>query len=115
MTKPWSDIRDYYAALVKAGGSFRAMHRLVKQIASSRYKDGVFAWTSAFDLCIVQQPVIYPYDGPYLRVSPLHDNQLEFRYVDTPNEEKQWCRIGDGPGAFARLERFFEQLHWFNG
>lgn len=113
MIRPWNEIRDQYAALVRAGGSLRAMHELVRQIGSSRYKDGIFAWTSAYDLCIVQQPVNHPYNGPYLRVSPVHDDQLEFRYVDTPFQEQQWCRVVAGPFAFARLERFFEQLDWF--
>ena len=114
MTRPWDQIRAHYRSLVKAGSSLRAMHELVRSIESSRYRDGIFAWTSMYDLCIVQTPVNYPYDGPYLRVSPLHDGQLEFRYVDTAIEDKQWSRVVDGPGSFARLERFFEELHWFN-
>lgn len=89
------------------------MAELVREIESSRYKEGLFAWTSAFDLCIVQMPVTYPYDGPYLKISSVKDVLLEFRYIDTPIEAKQWRRVVAGADGFARLERFLEQLHWF--
>jgi hypothetical protein len=89
------------------------MHKLVSNIESSRYVPGLFAWTSAYDLCIAQTPVTYPYHGPHLRVSPLENGQLEFRYLDTQIEQKQWRRVVDGAEGFARLERFIEQLHWF--
>jgi hypothetical protein len=89
------------------------MVQLIREIGSSRYKEDLFAWTSEFDLCIVQTPVTYPYDGPYLKISPFKDGQLEFRYIDTPMEAKQWRRVVAGADAFARLERFLEQLHWF--
>lgn len=89
------------------------MAQLVREIESSRYKEGLFAWTSAFDLCIAQTPVSYPYDGPYLKISSPKDGLLEFRYIDTPIEAKQWRRVVAGADGFARLERFLEQLHWF--
>lgn len=90
------------------------MHELVRAIEASRYKDGLFGWTSANDLCIVQTPVTYPYDGPVLKISPASDGQLEFRYIDTHIKDKQWHRLVDGPAAFARLENFIKQLHWFS-
>ena len=90
------------------------MAQLVHEIESSRYKEGLFAWTSAFDLYIVQTPVTYPYDGPYLKISPIRDGLLEFRYIDTPIEAKQWRRVVAGADGFARLERFLKQLHWFS-
>ena len=46
-------------------------------------------------------------------ISPLTHGKLEFRYVDTYIESKQWYRVVDGARAFARLERFIKQLHWF--
>src|SRR5215475_13218789 len=113
MIRSWDDIRDHYAGRPAAERSLQAMHKLVSLIASSRYKDGLFGWTSANDLCIVQTPASYPYNGPYLRISPIADGQLEFRYIDTLLEDKQWRRIVDGADGFARLERFLEQLHWF--
>lgn len=89
------------------------MAQLVLEIESSRYEDGLFAWTSVFDLCIVQTPVTYPYEGAYLKISPIEDGQLEFRYLDTPIETKQWRRVVAGADGFARLERSLEHLHCF--
>lgn len=47
-----------------------------------------------FDLCIVQTEVSYPDDGPCpsLRVSPISEHQIEFRYIDTHDKAKQWHR-----------------------
>ena len=119
MIKPWEEIYRFYVTLEQIYAtldqteSSRAMVQLVREIESSRYKQGLFAWTSAFDLCIVQTPMTYPYDGPYLKISPVKDGQLEFRYIDTPIEAKQWCRVVGGANGFARLECFLEHLHWF--
>ena len=65
------------------------------------------------ELRIVQQPVAYPYDGPFLVISPRSDGRVDFRYVDTPIERKQWRRTAPGDNAFDRLERFTEDLRWF--
>jgi hypothetical protein len=53
-----------------------------------------------------------PYDGPYLRISPRFDGTIEFRYIDTHIEDKQWRRVVNENDAFARLERFMGQVHW---
>ena len=90
-----------------------AMKTLVKQIRGSRYENGIFAWTSMYDLCIVQTEVEYPYDGPYLRVSPQQNGKVEFRYVDTLKKKNQWVRLVSAGDAFDRLRRFFDDLHWF--
>ena len=65
------------------------------------------------DLCITQTSASYPHEWPYLRVSPLFDGRIEFRYMDAAIEHKQWSRIVAGDAAFERLERFFQQLKWF--
>jgi hypothetical protein len=64
------------------------------------------------DLCIAQVPCTYPYNGPYLRVSPRFDGTIEFRYIDTAIEERQWHRLVNEEDAFRRLELFMDQLHW---
>ena len=66
-----------------------------------------------FDLCITQTEVIYPYFGPYLRVKPLFNGQIEFRYLDTTDESKQWHRTVASSEAIPRLRSFLSQLHWF--
>ncbi len=109
----WNEIHARYAAVPAGERSLQAMQKLVGEINQSRYKEGLFAWTSANDLCIVQTPVSYPYNGPYLRISPIANGQLEFRYIDTPVKDKQWHRVVDGAAGFARLELFLKQLHWF--
>jgi hypothetical protein len=112
MTRPWADIADFYRWLVKGGMSIGAMVRLVEQVEGSCYARGLHAWTSMHDLCIVQVPCTFPYDGPYLRISPRFDGTIEFRYIDTPFYEKQWRRVVKEEDAFERLERFTDQLRW---
>ena len=122
MVRPWKSIRLRYADhvrdghLVKAGLPVDRMLDLVQAIEGSRYATGLRstpAWKSMHDLCIVQTPVSYPYDGPYLRISPLIGRKLEFRYLDTFNKDRQWHRTVEGSEGFARLEKFIDQLHWF--
>jgi len=113
LIKPWANIRDYFEELANLSDSFEAMAILVTEIERSRYKEGLFGWTSMHDLCIAQTSVTYPHLEPYLRISPISAGQLEFRYVDTHNEKKQWQRVVHGSDGFHRLERFLAQLHWF--
>jgi hypothetical protein len=112
MTRPWAQHEAHYRDGVDAGVSVRGMLRLVEQIRASSYERGLHAWTSMFDLCIAQLPCTYPYDGPYLRISPRFDGTIAFRYFDTHIEAKQWHRIVKDEDAFSRLERFMEQVHW---
>ena len=74
---------------------------------------GLFGWTSMLDLCIVQTEVSYPYDGPLLRLSPVSDHQIEFRYIDTHDKAQQWHRTVDAEQALPRLIKFLDQLRWF--
>jgi hypothetical protein len=108
MTKPWADIEASYRGRDEVAG----MLRLVEQVRASPYEPALHAWTSMHDLCIVQVPCTHPYDGPYLRVSPRFDGTIEFRYVDTYIENKQWHRVVNEHDAFQRLERFMQQVHW---
>jgi hypothetical protein len=113
MIRPWSEIRQRYADTAGASAALTAMLGLVNEIESSTYANALFAWTSMHDLCIAQTAVTYPYDGPYLRISPRENGRLEFRYLDTSNADKQWHRTVEGKDAFTRLQSFVEQLHWF--
>jgi|SRR5215471_7723046 len=113
MILPWNQIRQHYSATADSSAALKAMLNLVDEITASPYADGLFAWTSMHDLCIAQTRVTYPYDGPYLRISPRDNGRLEFRYLDTPSVDKQWHRTVDGDDAFRRLERFATRLHWF--
>jgi hypothetical protein len=107
--KAWGDIGGHYGAL---GASGEGMLRFVEAIRSSPYASTLYAWTSVNDLCIAQVPGSHPYNSPYLRVSPVGDGTIEFRYVDTNFVSKQWHRRVNDDDAFRRLELFLDQLHW---
>jgi hypothetical protein len=88
------------------------MVSLVEQIQGSRLSR-LYAWTSMHDLCLVQTPASYPYDGPYLRIAPKFDGTVELTYVDTGVPNRQWRRgVPDG-SVFERLDRLTRELHWF--
>lgn len=112
-TRPWPEILTFYEDLSGVSPAFESMRSLVADILRSRYVSAIHAWTSMHDLCIVQREVTYPFDGPFLRVSPVADGRLDFRFVDTYIEEEQWHRVVPGTAGFSRLERFFFQVHWF--
>ena len=113
MVRSWDEIRETYSDFVENGLKLKPMLNLVESIQESPYADGLYAWTSMHDLCIVQAPVTYPYDGPYLRISPQFNGKVEFRYVDTHVASKQWHRTESEEKLFKRLEGFLNQLHWF--
>jgi hypothetical protein len=113
MYRTWGGLKQFYAEPAKFLPELEAMASLVEQINSSRYAEGVWGWQSIHDLCIAQMPTGKPYSGPYLRIRPLFDGNVEFRYFDTMVEEKQWHRTVPAREAFSRLEIFFDQLHWF--
>lgn len=60
------------------------------------------------DLCVVQHPTD-PYNSPpHIRISPLHDGTVEFRYIDTLIKKKQYKRLAKEEEAFLRLERMLD-------
>ncbi len=92
------------------------MLQLVIAIEKSPYAAGLFAWQSHWDLFIAQTYIDgHLYNGPRLKISPTANSceKVEFRYIDTLDEAKQWHRVVDGADAFARLESFIQQLNWF--
>lgn len=114
MTQPWPQIVARYEDYTGDVRSIRALGRLARQISESPLANGLFAWTSMFDLCIVQTPVSYPYDGPWLRISPNGEDRIEFRYLDTPEKAKQWHRTVEADQEWPRLIKFLDQLRWFS-
>jgi hypothetical protein len=89
------------------------MLALVKHVADSPLAAGLHPWTSMFDLFLTQTAVSYGYDGPRLRISPTHNGQIEFRYIDTCDAEKHWHRTVEATEAVPRLLKFLDQLRWF--
>jgi hypothetical protein len=113
MTQPWPKIVARYEDYKGEQRSIRALETLARRISESSLCHGLFAWTSVFDLCVVQTPVSYPYDGPWLRISPISEGQVEFRYLDTFEKTQQWHRTVDAEQAWSRLIKFLDQLRWF--
>jgi hypothetical protein len=113
MIMSWAEVKEFYQSLADQHPRLSPMLRLVEAVESSRYASGLYPWTSMADLCVQQVPSGKPYDGPFLRISPRSDSTVEFRYIDTGVESRQWHRVVEADHAFARLERFIEQLHWF--
>lgn len=113
MDKPWTNIVAQYAEYAERGPAMLAMLALTQRIANSPLAQGLHAWTSMFDLCITQTEVTYPYNGPYLKVSPLPDGRVEFRYLDTQEKDKQWHRTVEATETVPRLLKFLAQLRWF--
>lgn len=113
MTQPWHQVVARYEDYKSEQRSIRALGTLAWQISQSPLAEGLFAWTSMFDLCIVQTPVSYPYDGPLIRISPIEKERIEFRYFDTRIEASQWHRTVDADQVFPRLIKFLDQLRWF--
>jgi hypothetical protein len=109
--RTWSEIKSDYE---KFQSPLKGMVELVERLETSRYASGVWAWTSMTDLCLAQMPIIDdPYSAPYLKISPHLNGNVEFRYLDTHVGSRQWHRVVSEAEAFSRLEKFFEQLHWF--
>ena len=113
MTEPWCKIVAFYDDFLPDEPSVQAVGDVARHINHGRLRSGLFAWTSHMDLFITQMPVSYPYDGPRLGISPRFDGTVEFRYIDTWDEKKQWHRTVDGSDAIQRLHGFLDQLTWF--
>lgn len=112
VNKPWSSIVERCRGHTGKSRSIRAVEAMFAHIANGPLATALFAWTSMFDVCITQTPVAYPCDGPFLLVSPRLDGQVEFRYIDTREKEKQWVRVEKPERGVSRLHLFLRQLKW---
>jgi hypothetical protein len=113
VTESWPDVVARYESYRSEEASLIAMLQLVKRIAKSDLAAGLHPWTSMFDLFLTQAPVSYPYEGPRLKISPTHQGQIEFRYIDTTDDSQQWHRTVAASEVVQRLLKFLDQLRWF--
>jgi hypothetical protein len=114
MTQPWPQIVARYEDYKGEVQSIHTLGRLARRISESPLERSLFASPHMFDLDIVQIPVSDPFDGPFLRLSPvLSEDRIEFRYIDTYDKAKQWHRMAEADQAWARLIKFLDQLGWF--
>lgn len=88
-----------------------ALERVSCAIGEGPIAADLYPWTSVDALCI-QQTNVPPFTGPYLALTPLADGSIEFRYVDTAIERRQWKRIESPETALARLDHVIAELHW---
>ena len=112
MIREWSEILDQYESYGEKDPAIDGVRNLVAYIVGGKLSTVLYAWTSMFDLCIVQTEIQYPYNGPCLRISPLSGGIIEFRYIDTAIASRQWHREVMPEEAISRLHGFLSQLHW---
>jgi hypothetical protein len=108
MITSWAEIARFYADL-----RLEAMARLAREIESSRYSQGLFGWTSMQELCVSQHDVDPYFRALHIKISPLLNGKIEFKYIDTSIEKRRYTRVVPEAEAFQRLERIIKQLHWF--
>lgn len=117
MDEDWSQIRDRFRVLRKTAPSglwadaLFGVEQLAHHIAAGPHRDFIFGWTSIHDLC-VQQTDVRPHSGPFLRVRPLTTGVIEFRYLDTAIQNRQWFREVPPAGVIGRFDTFLDQLGW---
>lgn len=111
-TVPWGEIVSGYDDAPDEP-AITAIKTLAKQIMQTPLSDGLHGWTSMWELCIAQAADSAPYEGPYLKISPVGEDVIEFRYVDCVDPDRQWHRNVESMDAWDRLLRFLDQLHWF--
>jgi hypothetical protein len=59
----------------------------------------------------IQQMDVNTFSTSHLRVSPQLDGTVEFRYVDTHIQSRQWSRTVPSEGVIARFEKFLIGSH----
>lgn len=114
LTRPWSVLAADYRTREKGLPTVQALADLCEYIEARPIRSGVHAWTSMWDLCIVQKPVTYPHHGPYLRILPLETvGVVEFRLIDTYRRDRQWSRCEPPEQVIDRFKHTMRQLNWF--
>ena len=113
MAKPWPELIVRYDGLET--DSLRAIGSLCRHINANPLGHSIYGWTSLHDLCISQTDMPYPPSGPFLNVSAIGPEEVEFRYLDTGPVERQWHWTVRPEETIARFSRFIEQLRWAGG
>lgn len=113
MTRPWGEIAESYREIGTTPAHVE-LGLLCEQVSKSKLAGGIHAWTSMSTLNVVQSETAWPYNGPVLRISPVDESELEFRFEDTLVKSRQWVRVVPATAAWERLVAFLDQLHWFD-
>ena len=116
MSRPWSEIVAFYREFRKGGHDNPALvglEALAAHIAAGPLRTALHGWTSMTTLLVTQTDHNPVTEGsPHLRIAVLSSGQLEFRYVDTVVDDRQWRREVPPEAAVARLDQFLDQLRW---
>jgi hypothetical protein len=88
-----------------------AIGDLASHIADGSLSSALYGWKAMHDLGI-QQMDVDTFSTSHLRVSPQMNGTVEFRYVDTHIEARQWSRTVSPEGVIGRFEAFLDQLRW---
>ena len=108
----WSEVRERFCELPEDSSTRDAMLALIDHISNSAVGPHLHPWTAMYDLRITQT-ANHPFqDVPQLVISPQIGGELEFRYIDTWKQDRQWTRLVPGQLAIERFDKFIEQLHW---
>ncbi|MBY5740188.1 hypothetical protein [Rhizobium leguminosarum] len=117
MMKPWPLLVDHIRNVRKRSedekfsSALLGIEQLADFIAQGSLRDALFGWTSMADLC-GQQTEHKPYSVAYLRISAQSSGLIEFRFIDTAVDRRQWTRTEPPERAVDRLRTFLDQLHW---
>jgi hypothetical protein len=109
----WKGILTVFDDMATGNAFFEPMRTLAHELANSRYAAALHPWASMHDLCISQTEPKYPNDFPHLRISLRSPSEMEFRYIDSGDPQRQWHRTESPARAIERLEIFYDQLNWF--
>jgi len=121
MHRTWQELEAHYLDAIDYAPNFadvfKAMADLCSGIISSDLSSALYGHTSCHTLYIYQVDQEYPihYSSQKLEISPnLKTRKIEFRFIDTPIEKKQWRRI-ENPIAQTLIDRlvgFINQVGW---
>jgi hypothetical protein len=115
-TQPWNEITRFYRSLSEANPFFRPMMTLAEQIETSRYAQGLFAWTSMHTLCIAQTEEPNS-NKEVLRISlDTREGALVLDFQETAStlpKYQHWIRRCSPSEGFSRLEQFLRLKKWF--
>ena len=112
-TRSWEDVLKFFTEIAESNSYFSPIHRLVTEIAASKYAIGLFCTTSMHVLWISQseefemarEVLIVKYNGA--------KHQFLFEYIEHPHAKKSWHRECSEVDAFQNFERFIEMKKWF--
>ena len=117
----WKKIENHYIEatgyMPESSDIHVAMAEFCKWIGISKLSTSLFGRTSMHTLLISQTEFVgatHP-TIQYLRITPSFDEKkIEFRFLDTHLENRQWCRVepANSTALINRLNGFLNQVGW---